>query len=420
MPLILFAPAVFNLAETTRMIEVAKQMQGNHHCEFFGFSKTFASLITKSGFTYHLLTPTLTEKQEEQIIKLDQLRSIKNPFTKEMVAARILSEQKLIDKLAPQVIVTGSNVTIFLSARSKQIPLVYVKPYAMSDPFFRSDSAFIPSSLRFFGPLRKPLWYCTRKQLVKSRWMPRAFKHATQTEKLSMPETSLRMMDADLNLITTPDLFLTKEQLPENYQIVGPIFAKLGSSLPDEVLTFIQQKRRERKRIVYFAMGSSGNPRMVRKILAFLQNRPELAIIAPVTHLLKEKHNDSENLFLTEYLPSHLLHEHIDFSFIHGGEGTVQTACASGKPFIGIGMHYEQYCNIQYCVAYGNAIALIKPVTVKKLEAALTEVCLPKIRQQACQLKKHFPTNGPQKAMQEIEHFLEKNSFPTKKKSDYH
>ena len=83
-----------------------------------------------------MLTPTLTEKQEEQIIKLDQLRSINNPFTKEMVAARILSEQKLIDKLAPEVIVTGSNVTIFLSARSKQIPLVYVKPYAMSDPFF--------------------------------------------------------------------------------------------------------------------------------------------------------------------------------------------------------------------------------------------------------------------------------------------
>lgn len=93
MPMILFAPAVFNLAETTRMIEVAKQMQGNHHCEFFGFSKTFASLIIESGFTYHLLTPTLTEKQEEQIIKLDQLRSFKNPFTKEMVAARILSEK---------------------------------------------------------------------------------------------------------------------------------------------------------------------------------------------------------------------------------------------------------------------------------------------------------------------------------------
>ncbi|MGG5335466.1 glycosyl transferase [Enterococcus sp. AZ154] len=56
MPMILFAPAVFNLAETTRMIEVAKQMQGNHHCEFFGFSKTFASLIIESGFTYHCMS----------------------------------------------------------------------------------------------------------------------------------------------------------------------------------------------------------------------------------------------------------------------------------------------------------------------------------------------------------------------------
>jgi len=35
----------------------------------------------------------------------------------------------------------------------------------------------------------------------------------------------------------------------------------------------------------------------------------------------------------------------------------------------------------------------------------------PKICQQAYQLKKDFPTNGPQKAMQEIEHFLEKNNF---------
>jgi dihydroxyacetone kinase-like predicted kinase len=77
-------------------------------------------------------------------------------------------------------------------------------------------------------------------------------------------------------------------------------------------------------------------------------------------------------------------------------------------------MHYEQSCNIQYCVAYGNAIALTKPVTEKKLETALTEVGDLKICQQACQLKNHFPTNGPQKAMQEIEHFLEINN------SDYH
>ncbi|MFN6913525.1 hypothetical protein [Enterococcus faecium] len=178
MKTILFAPAVFNLAETTRMIEVAKAMKDRYYCVFFGFSKTFAPLITESGFEYHLLAPILTKKQEEQIIKFDQLRTLKNPFTKEM------------------------------------------------------------------------------------------------------------------------------------------------------------------------------------------------------------------------------------FSFIHGGEGTVQTACESGKPFIGVGMQFEQSCNIDYCVKYGNAIALTKPVTERKLQIALREVSSPKIRQQARTLQAVFPINGPQQAIQEIETFL--------------
>ncbi|BDP56861.1 hypothetical protein EfmJHP36_13400 [Enterococcus faecium] len=79
-------------------------------------------------------------------------------------------------------------------------------------------------------------------------------------------------------------------------------------------------------------MGSSGNPRMLRKILFFLQKQPDLAVIAPIDYLLDDIQSDSEDLLITEYLSSHLLHEFIDFSFIHGGEGTVQTACESGKP----------------------------------------------------------------------------------------
>lgn len=131
------------------------------------------------------------------------------------------------------------------------------------------------------------------------------------------------------------------------------------------MLTFIQRKQQERKRIIYFAMGSSGNPRMLRKILFFLQKQSDLAVIAPIDYLLDDIQSDSEDLLITEYLSSHLLHEFIDFSFIHGGEGTVQTACESGKPFIGVGMQFEQSCNIDYCVKYGNAIALTKPVTEK-------------------------------------------------------
>ncbi len=61
---------------------------------------------------------------------------------------------------------------------------------------------------------------------------------------------------------------------------------------------------------------------------------------------------------------------------------------------------------LQYSVLRGvwQCNRTTKPLTEKKLEAALTEIGS-KICQQAYQLKKDFPTNGPQKAMQEIEHF---------------
>lgn len=43
MKTILFAPATFNLAETTRMIEIAKQMRKNYHCVFAVFQKCISS-----------------------------------------------------------------------------------------------------------------------------------------------------------------------------------------------------------------------------------------------------------------------------------------------------------------------------------------------------------------------------------------
>lgn len=81
METILFAPATFNLAETTRMIEIAKVMRRKYHCVFCGFSETYLDLIKEADFEVSLLSPRLTSEQEVTIIKFDQGKSLKNPFT---------------------------------------------------------------------------------------------------------------------------------------------------------------------------------------------------------------------------------------------------------------------------------------------------------------------------------------------------
>lgn len=60
---------------------------------------------------------------------------------------------------------------------------------------------------------------------------------------------------------------------------------------------------------------------MLRKILFFLQKQPDLAVIAPIDYLLDDIQSDSEDLLITEYLSSHLLHEFIDFLLSTAGKG---------------------------------------------------------------------------------------------------
>lgn len=355
METILFAPATFNLAETTRMIEIAKVMRKQYHCVFCGFSETYLELIKEADFAVSLLSPELTPQQEAAIIKFDQGKSMKNPFTMELVAERVASELELIEKVAPRVIVTGSNVTIFLSARIRKIPLVYVKPMAMSRPHL-NQAAIIPSQLEKEYLPKKILWSLFLNVSKRLTWKPRAFKQVAANYQLELPKYTLDMLDGDLNLITTLPEFTKELVFPSNYHSVGPIFAHLPCELPAEVLRVIDEARQKKKTVVYFAMGSSGNRLLIEKLLAYFVTT-DFEVIAPIKHYLPENFV-AGNIHVFDWLPALKVSKLVDFSVIHGGEGTVQTACSSGKPFIGIGLQYEQEVNVAYCQAFGNALAL--------------------------------------------------------------
>lgn len=405
METILFAPATFNLAETTRMIEIAKVMQGKYHCVFCGFSETYLDLIEEADFEVSLLSPRLTSEQEVTIIKFDQGKSLKNPFTTELVAERVANELALIEKLAPRVIVTGSNVTIFLSARIAKIPLVYVKPIAMSRPHFNHEAGcIIPSQLGN----KKRLWRVMLRIVKKLTWKPSAFKKVAANYQLKLPKYMLDMLDGDLNLITTHPSFTTELDFPDNYQSVGPIFAHLPYEIPAEVHQVIDQARAGNKKIVYFAMGSSGNRSLIEKVLAYFA-QTDYEVIAPIKRYLPDDFI-ARNIHIFDWLPALEISELVDFSVIHGGEGTVQTACSSGKPFIGIGLQYEQEVNVAYCEKFGNAIALTpNKVSARNLERSIEKLQSRQIREKALEMQRSMKRiKGAQTAAKIIkQHYLE-------------
>jgi hypothetical protein len=75
---LVFAPCAFNLAETTRMVEIAKGV-ANHpeasatfDIHFISDGGDFEHLIEKHGFILTRLEPRLTPEQIQHIAKVDR------------------------------------------------------------------------------------------------------------------------------------------------------------------------------------------------------------------------------------------------------------------------------------------------------------------------------------------------------------
>ncbi len=134
--------------------------------------------------------------------------------------------------------------------------------------------------------------------------------------------------------------------------MVGPVYARLPGETP-ELLADLAAGPQP---LVYFAMGSSGNRDLVLDVLAGL-GRADCQVLAPVRSHLHEEDLETLplNVHVTDWIPAHQLGDAVDLAITHGGEGTVQTSCVQGWPFIGIPLQFEQRFNIQRCVAFGSA-----------------------------------------------------------------
>jgi hypothetical protein len=85
--------------------------------------------------------------------------------------------------------------------------------------------------------------------------------------------------------------------------------------------------------IVYFAMGSSGTPEIIRNILRSFEGTP-YRVIAPIRSFFRKTPDFvvPNNVVVTDWLPALKVNQMADIAVIHGGIGTVMTAALAGKP----------------------------------------------------------------------------------------
>lgn len=351
MKTLLFAPETINIAETTRMLEIARTCQATFRCIFFGYSDKFSGLIEQAGFEFRRMQPWLTEAKIEHLWKVDRLESFRDPFTEDELRERVQSELALYAELNPVALVVGFTLSTVISARVARLPLVYVIPFSLSRPFLEANLGTWPDAfdLRILRILpRRWLDSAANHWMLNTRLWIRPFSRIAKTYGLRPIRRLVDIYEGDYTLVTDIPELTGVATLPENWQYIGPIFAHLAGDIPPEISNLPHDRP-----VIYCAMGSSANRDTLKAVLDSFSAAP-YTVIAPVkSHLRGER--VPANVHVFDWLPAHKVNPLADLAVIHGGQGTVQTACVSGTPFVGIGLQPEQESNIDFVVRFGCA-----------------------------------------------------------------
>ncbi|CAL1143651.1 unnamed protein product [Cladocopium goreaui] len=379
LPVLLLMTEAVNAAMVTHALLVADAARPFFQVHLASFGGAYAKLLEESGFAYHVLSPVWTEEQTAAIYAVDQFESFSSPYTKEVLQEQISSSLQLYSKIAPSAVVAFFVLSASISARIARLPLfvdMSMTRETSTDP--RAIAVSMPDSgvVAKLG-LRTPLSHMASWLMKRLNFITPAFEAVAREWNITGIHLVWDLMEGDYTVISDIPSWagVDAAALPPQVTYVGPLYGKLKKDIPKEVLQLRERATSEKQPLVWFAMGSSGQPPLVLATLReLLKQQPKWFIVAPVHALLaKLKINasdasakaeaglDSPQLYIPpELLPSQKVEPLCDLALTHGGQGTVHTSMCSGVPFVGVGMMPEQDLNIRLAVNKGMAIQAMK------------------------------------------------------------
>ncbi len=358
---LLFAPCAFNLAETSRMVEIAKAVARHPQAgpafaiHFISDGGEFERLIENHGFPLTRMEPRLTPEKIELIAKIDRGEKFAPAFTDAEMIRRVDHEIAALRKLQPVAAVTGSYPSIPVTCRVLRVPLVWVIQSTWLPVFFR-HGAGMTDHLRPVAMKALADWLVW---LFINFWIRYGILNTVNRAAghFGVPgfPSIFDYWRGDLTLVAEPPEF-SGAALPAEHFYIGPLIPQDEFPMP----AAIAEIPRDRP-LIYFAMGSSGTPEIAAKIVESFNGKP-YRVIAPVKFQLSRVAavRIPANVLVTDWVPALQVNKMADLAVIHGGIGTVMTAALAGKPVVGVGMQMEQVANLACLERLGVAIRVAK------------------------------------------------------------
>ncbi len=128
MKTLIFAVAGYNLAETGRMIEIARAARKHFNVIFASYGGQFEQLIESEGFHLERMSPRLTKEKLARlrvILSGETLNTVGYLSAKEL-ATRVPNEIAFFKEAKPAAVLTGWCLSVTISTRAAGVPFVNV------------------------------------------------------------------------------------------------------------------------------------------------------------------------------------------------------------------------------------------------------------------------------------------------------
>ncbi|MHC4312347.1 MAG: glycosyltransferase [Planctomycetota bacterium] len=343
------------------MLEIAKACKGKFEIIFASYGGQYEHFIEEAGFELKKMEPRLTQK------RLDRLRVVLSGETLNTVGylsekelfVRVPNEIEFFKEFKPAAVLTGWCLSVTISTRAANVPFVNGLHSTSITEYYEAGLQTWPDRLdftflrRIFG--KEKLQKRFNKRILNAKWVLKPYNAIGRRYGLKEFTHFLELIEGDHTLLADIPEWVNLPEIRPNLHFIGPLPFKSGMQVPKEV-----EEMPGDKPIVYFAMGSSGKPEIIAKIIEGFKDKP-YRVIAPVkAHVENLDVQIPPNVLVTGFLPAHKVNPMADISVIHGGQNTVMQACLAGTPIVGVGMHPEQQANLDTCVRKGFAIRLNK------------------------------------------------------------
>lgn len=415
------------LSETSRMLHIARALQAEGEAVCIAtHGGPYTRVLDEAGMPYTLLEPRMDAARCARYVR--DIVQIGRPGIRlqppDEVRAGVAAEAAFLRDCGARLVVIGFTLTAFLSSRVVGIPVAASHGGSYVPPVFERGLAPVPTTMSIPG----------------TEWLPARMKRAlanSGAQRMRYPVSFLNEVAAELGVEPVPtlaalmlgdltmvtdvpevlgvpaaELEAWRPARPEAFRpgtrlvYTGPLFAQLERPLPPRVEAFLDGSRP-----TAYVVLSSSTPKMLRAVTARVRAAGLRTIVGATIHDFGPV--DDPDIVVEGILPSHRIMPRVDVAITMGGQGSVQTAMASGTPLVGIPLHPEQELNVDLAARHDAGLALApRHADTPRLTEAVRRVADdPRLRAGAARVKGWYEgIDGAAGAAREIRRFLGRTS----------